>query len=116
MNTMTRTTKSGKLDEIASNMRRHVVDAGAMYSHQRLQRGLEVVLQRHVESNGAIRWRLALGRNDVAPSDDEIAICRKAFDVPVGTEHEAVKTKSRPSKKTGKLITWHIVEMYWYEA
>jgi hypothetical protein len=116
MNTMTRTTKSGKLDEIAANMRSHVVNAGAMYSHQRLPRGLEIVLQRHIESNGAMRWRLALGRSDVIPSEDEIAICRKAFDVPVGTEHEAVKTKSRYSEKSGIVSNWHIVEMYWYEA
>ncbi len=116
MTTMTRTTKSGKLDEIASNMRRHVVDAGAMYSHQRLQRGLEVVLQRHIESSGAVRWRLALGRQDVAPSEDEIAICRKAFGVPVGTEHAAVQSKSRKSRKTGNVSTWYVIEMYWYES
>ena len=116
MTTMTRTTKSGKLDEIAVNMRSHVVDAGAMYSHQRLPRGLEIVLQRHIESNGAIRWRLALGRNDLAPSDDEIAICRKAFGVPEGTEHTAVQSKSRYSEKSKIVSNWHIVEMYWYEA
>ena len=118
MTTMTtsQTTKGGKLAEIAANMRSHVVDAGAMYSHQRLQRGLEIVLQRHVESNGAMRWRLALGRPDVAPSEEEIAICRNAFGVPVGTEHTAVQSKSRYSKKSGIASNWHIVEMYWYEA
>ncbi len=108
-------TKTNALESIAANMRRHVVDAGAMYSHQRLPRGLEIVLQRHVESNGALRWRLALGRPDVAPSEDEIAICRSAFGVPVGTEHTAAQSKSRVSKKTGKASTWYIVEMYWFE-
>jgi hypothetical protein len=116
MTTMTRTTKGGKLDEIAANMRSHVVDAGAMYSHQRLSHGLEIVLQRHIESNGALRWRLALGRSDVIPSEDEIAICRAAFGVPDSTEQAAVKSKSRYSKKSGIVSNWHIVEMYWYEA
>ena len=112
---MTTKTKPNALEAIATNMRSHVVDAGAMYSHQRLPRGLEIVLQRHIESNGAVRWRLALGRPDVAPSEEEIAICRKAFGVPEGTEHAAVQSKSRVSKKTGIVSTWYIVEMYWYE-
>ncbi len=113
---MTTMTKPTALEAIASNMRSHVVNAGAMYSHQRLQRGLEIVLQRSAEPSGALRWRLALGRTDVAPSEDEIAICRKAFGVPEGTEHTEVKSKSRYSKKSGIVSHWHIVEMYWYEA
>jgi hypothetical protein len=113
---MTTATKTNALESIAATMRSHVVNAGAMYSHQRLPRGLEIVLQRHIESNGAMRWRLALGRTDVAPSEDEIAICRKAFGVPIGTEHSAVQSKSRYSKKSGIVSNWHIVEMYWYEA
>jgi len=97
-------------------MRSHVVNAGAMYSHQRLPRGLEIVLQRSTEPSGALRWRLALGRTDVAPSEDEIAICRKAFGVPEGTDHAEVKSKSRINKKSKIVTNWHIVEMYWYEA
>ena len=113
MTTMTKT-KPSKLDAIADRMRSHITSTGAMYSHQRLEHGLEIVLQRHVESNGAMRWRLALGRVDVAPSEDEITICRNAFGVPVGTEHSEVKSKSRTGK-TGIVSNWHIVEMYWYE-
>ncbi|MFN8470166.1 MAG: hypothetical protein U0X20_31720 [Caldilineaceae bacterium] len=114
--TNSRTTKGSKLDEIAANMRSHVVDAGAMYSHQRLQRGLEIVLQRHVEVDGKVRWRLALGRSDVAPSEDEIEICRKAFGVPVDTEHQVVPSKSRTNRKTRTTTTLYVTEMYWYEA
>jgi len=95
-------------------MRNHV-DAGAMYSHQRLPRGLEIVMQRAIEPSGAIRWRLALGRQDVAPSEDEIAICRRAFGVPEGTEHAAVQSKSRTNPKTKVVSTWYVVDMYWYE-
>jgi hypothetical protein len=116
MTTMTRTTKGGKLDEIASNMRNHILGAGALYSHQRLARGLELVLQRHVESNGAVRWRLALGRSDVAPSDEEVAICRKAFGVPDATEQQMVPSKSRLNPKTKTVSTLYVTEMYWYEA
>ena len=109
-------TKTNALESIAANMRSMVVDTGAMYSHQKLARGLQIVLQRNVESSGAIRWRLALGRQDVGPSDQEIAICRKAFGVPEGTEHSAVQNKSRVNMKSRIVSTWYIVEMYWYEA
>lgn len=112
---MTTATKTNALASIATSMRSSVISS-QRGAHHRLPRGLEIVMQRHVESSGAMRWRLALGRQDVAPSDEEIAICRNAFGVPEGTEHTAAQTKNRPSKKTGKLITWHIVEMYWYEA
>lgn len=114
MTTMTKS-KQSVLDTIASRMRDHITITGAMYSHQRLERGLELVLQRHIESNGAVRWRLALGRTDVSPSQNEIEICRRAFGVPEGTEHAEVKSKSRTGK-TGIVSTWYIVEMYWYEA
>lgn len=113
---MTTKTKANELTAIAAKMRSHVVDACAMYSHTRLPRGLEIVLQRNIEATGAVRWRLALGRQDVAPSEDEIANCRSAFGVPVGTEHAAVPSRVRVSKKTGIVSSWHIVEMYWYEA
>ena len=113
---MTTKTKATTLDTIAGRMRDHIIVTGAMYSHQRLPRGLELVLQRHIESDGKVRWRLALGRSDVAPSEDEIAICRDAFRVPSGTEHTAVQSKSRTNPKSGKTTAWNIVEMYWYEA
>lgn len=112
---MTTMTKPTALEAIANRMRSHVVNSGAMYSHQRMQGGLEIVLQRSTEPSGALRWRLALGRSDVAPSEDEIAICRKAFGVPVGTEHTEVKSKSRYSEKSGIASNWYIVEMYWFE-
>lgn len=114
MTTMTKT-KPSALDTIADTMRRHILDAGAAYSHRRLERGLELVLQRHVEQDGKVRWRLALGRTDVAPSEDEIAICMRAFSVPVGTEHSK-RSIERKNAKTSAINTWHVAEMYWYEA
>lgn len=111
---MTTKTKQTELQSLAARMRTFVV-GGAWYTHQAIGNGLEAVLQRRIEQSGAERWRLALGRPDVAPSEEEIAICRKAFGVPEGTEHAAVQSKSRVSKKTGIVSTWYIVEMYWYE-
>lgn len=108
---MTTKTKSRALDKVAGTMR-SIVANGALYAHQRLERGLEIVLLRKVEQDGKQRWRLALGRMGVAASNDEIAVCREAFGVPAGTEHEVFK-KQRAGK-TG-LNTWYIVEMYWFE-
>jgi hypothetical protein len=108
-------TKTNALDGIAATMRSHILRAGALYSHRKLERGLELVLQRHTEADGKTRWRLALGRSDVAPSEDEITICRAAFGVPVGTEQTEVKSKSRTNPKTNRARSLFVVEMYWYE-
>ncbi len=105
-------TKTNALESIAANMRLQLLN-GARWTHHRLVRGLEIVLQQTIEDSGAWRWRLALGRRSVAPSDDEIANCREAFDVPAGTEVE-VKVTQRTGK-TGIVSTWYVVEMYWYE-
>lgn len=112
---MTTATKPNALKSIADRMRSHIVNTGAMYSHQRMTLGLEIVLQRSIDKTGAVRWRLALGRPDVPPSDDEIASCRRAFGVPEGTEHTAVQSKSRTNPKTKVVSTWYVVDMYWFE-
>lgn len=111
----TRTAAPTKLQNIAAEMRALIVTAGAAYSHQRLTRGLEIVLQRKLEDTGAIRWRLALARTGVAPSPEEIAICRDAFNVPVGSE-DTTSTKERTNAKTSTTTTWHVVEVCWYET
>ena len=111
---MTTKTKTNALEGIATNMRQQLLN-GARWTHHRLVRGLEIVMQQTVEDTGAWRWRLALGRSDVAPSEEEISICSKAFGVPVGTEH-TVRTIERKSAKTGIVSTLYVVEMYWYEA
>lgn len=111
---MTTATKTNALKSIAANMRSHVTNS-QRGAHQRLPRGLELVMQRHVEDSGAVRWRLALGRTDVVPSEEEIRICSEAFGVPAGTEH-TVRTTERKNPKTGSINTWYVAEMYWYEA
>lgn len=110
----TATKQTSKLDSIAANMRQRITGAGAPWSHQRLAHGLELVLQRRLEPTGVTRWRLALGREAVQPSDDEVAICRRAFGVPDAadpTRRQAVRTNS----KTNKHSTWNIAELEWIE-
>ena len=95
---------------MATNMRKMITDSGARYAHRRLERGLELVLQRTDN-----RWRLALGRTDVQPSDDEIAICRRAFGVPAGTD-EVRTHKQRVNLKTDTTTNMYVCEMVWMEA
>jgi hypothetical protein len=102
--------KPSALDGIATSMREIVDASSARWVHRRLNHGLELVLQ-HTDH----RWRLALGRPDVAPSDNEIEICRAAFGVPVGVE-ESRTTKKRTNPKTNITLEWHVVEMTWMEA
>jgi hypothetical protein len=107
------TTLTNQLESTAATMRQALTN-GARAAHKPLPRGLNIVMQRIHEESGAVRMRLALGRNDVHPSDDDIAACREAFGVPVGTEYET-KVVSSFSKKTRSPLTWHVVEMCWYE-
>lgn len=60
----------GKLAAIAGDLRTAAEQRPA--AHARLPHGLEIVMQRT-----ASRWRLALGRENVHPSDTEVAICRR---------------------------------------
>jgi len=111
---MTTATRPTKLDSLAEAMRRHITNTGATWSHQRLAHGLELVLQRRIEPAGVIRWRLALGREGVQPSEDEVAICRKSFGVPDATEHSR-RQVMRTNAKTRKQTVWHIAELEWRE-
>ena len=103
-------TKSKPLDALATNMREMLNVQGIRFVHRRLARGLEIVLQRDDH-----KWRLALGRTDVAPSDSEIEICRDAFGVPEGTEVSNV-SKKRWNPKTGTATLMYVVDMTWTEA
>ena len=98
------------LQSIALDMRRMLTDTDAAWVHRRLSHGLEIVLQR--KSNG--RWRLALGRESVQPSDQELAVCRPLFGVPVDAEERRFST-SKIQAKTNRLTLYHIAEMEWVE-
>lgn len=107
--------KPSKLDQIAASMRERIEGTGASWIHQRLDRGLELVLQRNIEENGAQHWRLALARPGVEPSADEISICRRSFGVPDASDWE-LNNKWRLNAKSKTATLWWIAEMYWYEA
>ncbi len=101
-----------KLEQIAGDMRQMLEANEKMhFVHQRLARGLELVLERRGEQ----QWRLALGRQDVEPSVDEIEICREAFRVPAAAEPNAV-TKQRKSPKTNLPVVYHVTELTWREG
>ena len=96
-----------KLATIAADMRQMLDQTDATYTHHKLGRGLELVLQRTDRG-----YRLALGRTDTAPSDTEIETCIAAFDVPAGAEPNRT-TKTRPGKSGA--ITYHVAELTWTE-
>lgn len=96
------------LQRIAGDMRTTLTATNARYVHYRLQRGLEVVLERRDRG-----FRLALGRVGVPPSDTEIELCQQAFAAPPDVEPQRL-TKTR-SGKTGAM-TYHVAELYWSEV
>lgn len=69
--------------------------------------GLQMLLSYQDEE-----WRLALRREGVPPSEDEIALCMAAFDVP----DECARTRrTRKETKYHQAVTYHIVELTWRE-
>lgn len=74
-----------------------------------LPRGLQLLL-----SFEDTRWRLALRRTDVAPSEEEVALCVEAFDVPAEPRRRNY-TSSEKSSVTHHKTVFHIVELTWRE-
>lgn len=100
--------KPSRLEQIASDMRATLAATQASYAHYKLQRGLELVLQRTDRG-----FRLALGRTDAPPSDVEIEVCQAAFRVPPGVD-ATLKRVDRPGKAGSR--TYHVAEMHWSET
>lgn len=72
-----------------------------------LPRGLQMLLSYQEEE-----WRLALRREGVEPSEEEISLCMAAFDVP----DECARTRrTRKETKYHQVVTYHIVELTWRE-
>ncbi len=86
------------------------VERTGKWVHMKMPHGLELVMQR---KEG--RWRLAMGREMVYPSDAEVEVCRDAFAVPAGAEQERLM-RMRKHAKTGRTITYYVVEVTWREA
>jgi hypothetical protein len=93
---------------MAQEMRAAALRTGAV--HRPLVKGLQVVLRWEDE-----RWRLALGREGVFPSETEVEVCRRAFAVPEGVE-TARREASWRHPKTLRAVRWQVVEMSWVET
>lgn len=97
------------LAEIAGEMRGRLVGRNG-YEWMRLGGGLEIVF-----SKSERRWTLVLKRPDVAPSEHEVAICRKAFGAP---EEAGVRVFARQmlTPRTKELALYRGVELAWWET
>lgn len=89
------------------------ISATGGHNHVRLTEGLEIVMQR-TSSDCRRRWRLALAREQIYPSLDEVDSCRQAFAVPTyALERRLERCRAHP--KTGRRIHYHVVELTWLE-
>lgn len=113
MTTSTKSTRpagsGSRLAAIATTMHRNVARAGA-WDQVTLPNGLSIVLHRATDQ----RWRLALAREGVYPSDVEAQVVRAAFAVPAAAE-ETRSEKEYRHPKTGRLITYCRIEITWLE-
>jgi len=99
-----------KLEQIAGGMRKAIVERPYGWTRHTLPGGLDLVLS-HVGE----RWRLALRREWVYPSDTEAEILSRAFAVAEGTEPERRKhMEKHPSSE--RQIDWRIIEYNWIES
>ena len=98
-----------KLAAIATTMYSKAVRPGD-WDRTKLANGLDIILHRVDDT----RWRLALARVGVYPSDMEVEIIRDTFDVPDAAE-EARSEKQHTHPKTGRTITYRRVEITWQE-
>lgn len=74
-----------------------------------LKNGLQIVY-----SYCGDEWRLALRREGVPPSENEVAVIRRDFDVPEGAlRFDNQQTETHP--KTRRKIRYHRVELLWRE-
>lgn len=78
--------------------------------HQKLNKGLEIVLQRTGD-----QWRLALARRESWPSDNEVLTCARAFQVP--DPENVDPTPHRKPRQVSKNMAeaWYVMELFWRE-
>jgi hypothetical protein len=110
-----------KLQRIADGMRRSLDTAASRgrgapahaWVLETLPGGLGLILQRD-EVDGRPRYRLALRREKVQPSDHELAVCASVFRVPPGYEAQRFR-QVLPCVKTNGKTRYEVVEVFWYE-
>lgn len=109
MTTIAKAKAASKLDQIATTMYSDVNGPG-QWTRYKLAHGLDIILHQ-VDDH---RWRLALAREGIYPSDTEIAVCRDSFDVPPAAE-ESRSQKVHHHPKTRRTIVYHVAELTWLE-
>lgn len=101
----------GLLGELAAEMRGMLESGRLAWVQRSLSGGLEIVLQRRNDG----QWRLAIARQGVDPHDGEMEICRRFFQVPDAAEPaRTIRASKHP--KTGRQITYHVIEVVWVEV
>ena len=99
-----------KLGALAARLRAAVAGKPFGWASHTLPGGLDIVLSHNGE-----RWRLALRREKVFPSDTEAAILAQAFAVAEGAEPVRRQT-GEEHPVTHRRLEWRIVEYNWREA
>lgn len=104
----TKTKTRTVLESIAMDMYERV--APGEWCRTKLANGLDIILQRIDDR----RWRLALAREGVYPSETEVTTCRRYFDVP-DTADEQRSPRQYHHPKTRRVIEYRRVEITWTE-
>lgn len=98
------------LERMAQEMRQLLAHTQARWVHRKLKGGLEIVLQRTDD-----QWRLALARRETWPSENEVLVCARAFQVP-DPENVDPTPHRRPRKVSRtRAEAWYVVEIFWRE-
>ena len=93
---------TSKLNLLAARLRRAVAAKPYGWVNYTFPGGLDIILSRNGE-----KWRLALRREKVFPSDVELAILTQAFAVPDGVERasrRSVRRHAPQNRPDGELV------------
>lgn len=101
---------SSKLALIAEHLRTAVAPKPFGWVNHTLPGGLDLVLSHNGE-----KWRLALRREKVFPSELEANILTRAFGVAEGTEPKRRQYRE-VHPNTQRRIQWQIIEYNWIET
>lgn len=102
---------TAKLQAIADRMRAAVAAKPFGWVNHTLPGGLDLVLSHNGE-----KWRLALRREKVYPSEVEADILTRAFGVAEGTEPNRRKSCHEVNPVTQRPIQWQVIEYNWIET
>lgn len=99
------------LSEMAREMKRQLGKQPRGWLHQKLHRGLHVILERKDDTE----WRLAIAREQVYPGPVEAAVVEQAFELPPGSE-PAKKVSYYQDNSTRRRVKYFVLEWMWREV